>query len=121
MKICLTTLLLFAFAGSPNAEEPLSLSVSPLQSLAPAHLTVRVHVQPDAGNRSLEIVAESDTYYRSSVIDLDGADAPPVVSLELRNAPGGDYEVTAALIDPAGKQRTSVSQHVIVVDPADRD
>lgn len=121
MKICLTTLLLLAFAGSPNAKEPLSVSVSPLQSLAPANLVVRVHVQPDASNRSLEIVAESERYYRSSIIDLDGADAPPVVSLELRNAPGGDYDVTAALIDSAGKRRTSVSQHVIVVDPADRN
>jgi hypothetical protein len=121
MKMCLATLLLFAFVGSPNATEPLSVTVSPLQSIAPANLVVRVHVQPDAGNRSLEIVAESDTYYRSSTIDLDGADAPPVVSLELRNAPGGDYDVTAALIDSAGKQRTTVSQHVIVVDPADRD
>ena len=116
----LATLLLLAFPGSLNANEPLSVAVSPLQSLAPANLVVRVHVQPDAGNRGLEIVAESASYYRSSVIDLDGADAPTSASLELRNVPGGDYDVTATLIDSAGKHRTSVSQHVIVIDAADR-
>jgi hypothetical protein len=112
-----TSLIVLAFAGSPSGKAPLTVAVTPLQSFAPANLTVRFHVQADADNHALEIVAESATYYRSSTTELDGADAPSIVSLELRNVPSGELDVTGVLIDVAGKRRTAVSQHVIVISP----
>jgi hypothetical protein len=99
---------------SVNANEPLTMDVSPARSFAPTTLTIRVHVEPDAGNRALEVVAESGEYYRSSHIQLDGVDAPPTISLEMRNLPGGDYEVRGVLIDSAGHER-SVRKEVIVL------
>ena len=75
------------------------MAVSPAQSFAPTNLTIRVHVEPDADNRALEVVAESGAYYRSSRMQIDGAEAPRTISFEIRNLPGGDYDVRGALID----------------------
>jgi hypothetical protein len=109
--------LFLSSALSVNANEPLTMAVSPARSFAPTTLTIRVHVEPDAGNRALEVVAESAEYYRSSRIQLDGVDAPPTISLEMRNLPGGDYEVRGVLISSAGRER-SVRQQVVVLASA---
>ena len=117
----LTAALLLSFAVSPDASQPLAMGVSPAQSFAPTNLTIRVRVEPDAGNRALEVVAESGAYYRSSRIQLDGAEAPRTIAFEIRNVPGGDYDVRGALINSAGKERAAVRTHVIVIDSADRE
>ena len=116
-----TAALLLVAAVSLGANEPLSMAVSPAQSLAPTNLTIRIHVEPDAGNRALEVIAESGAFYRSSRIQIDGAEAPRTISFEFRNVPGGDYEVRGILINSAGKERAGVRRHVIVIEPADRE
>ena len=107
--------LFLSLVVSIRANEPLTMAVSPVQSFAPTNLTIRVHVEPDAGNRALEIVADSGEYYRSSRVQLDGAEAPRTISLEIRNLPGGDYDVRGALVDSAGRERTAVHKQVIVL------
>lgn len=104
-----------------DASEPLTIAVSPMQSFAPTNLTIRVHVAPDASNRALEVITESGGYYRSSRVQLDGADAPRTIWLEMRNVPGGDYEVRGTLIDSAGRQRTVVHTRVVVLGSAESD
>ena len=94
------------------------MAVSPLQSFAPTNLTIRVHVEPDADNRTLEVAAESGEYYRSSRIQLDGADAPRTISLEIRNLPGGDYDVRSALINRVGRERAAVRTQIVVLGSA---
>ena len=108
------SVLFLSSAVSINANEPLTMAISPAQSFAPANLTIRVHVEPDADNRALEVVAESDDYYRSSRIQLDGADAPRTISVEIRDLPGGDYDVRGALVDSTGRKRAGVRTHAIV-------
>ena len=76
--------------GIHQCERAADDGLSPVQSFAPTNLTIRVHVEPDAGKLAFEVVAESGEYYRSSRIQLDGADAPHVISLEIRNLPNGD-------------------------------
>ena len=110
----LTSALLLTSALSMHASERLAIAVSPRQSFAPASLVVRVHVTPDVANRTLEVVAESEDYYRSSRIQLDGDGAPATSLLEFRSLPGGDYDVRAILIDNTGHQRASAREHVIV-------
>ena len=110
--------VLFSSAATLNANEPLSMAVSPVQSFAPTNLTIRLHVEPDPVNRALEVVAESGAYYRSSSIQLDGVEAPRAISFEFRNVPGGDYDVRGSLITSAGKEQAAVHQHVIVINPA---
>jgi hypothetical protein len=101
-----------------HADAPLTMTVSPVHSFAPMNLTIRFHVEPDAGNRVLEVVAESDEYYRSSRIQLDGDEAPRTISLEMRNLPVGDYDVRGTLIDNAGRQRLAISKQVVVIASA---
>ena len=55
--------------------------------LAPAVLTVRVTVEAAAENRSLQIAAESPTFYRSSEVQIDGANAHPMNVFEFRDLP----------------------------------
>jgi len=101
-----------------TAKDPLTMVVAPVQSFAPTNLTIRVHVEPDADNRTLEVVAESGEYYRSSRIQLDGADAPRTISLEIRNLPGGDYDVRSALINRVGRERAAVRTQIVVLGSA---
>ena len=85
---------------------PLRIQVSPAISRAPAQVTVRLIVESDAANRTLQIVAASDDYYRSSEVQLDGKDAQPVNVFELRNLPMGTYEITGVLIGTKGPRAT---------------
>ncbi len=112
----LSAAFLLASVAGPDANQLLSMAVSPAQSFAPTNLTIRLRVEPDTANRALEVIAESGDYYRSSKIQLDGSEAPGTVSVEFRNVPGGEYEVRATLIGNAGKARAAVRQQVIVMD-----
>jgi hypothetical protein len=53
-------------------------------------------VEPDAENRSMEVIADSATFYRSSRITLEGDCAPKTMMVEFRRVPPGDYEVSDA-------------------------
>src|SRR5258708_1095330 len=114
VQACACGLLLTA-ALTVNAGERLTIAVSPLQSFAPTNLTVRIHVAPDVDNRALEVTAESGEYFRSSLIPLDGKEAPRTIAVELRGLPGGDYQVRGTLIHNAGRRRAAVSQQVVVL------
>ena len=112
----LAAALFFSSAESITATNPLTMSVSPARSFAPTTLTIRVQVEPDADNRELEVVAESSEYYRSSRLSLEGAGAPRTTSLEIKNLPGGNYEVRGVLIDSAGHRRAAVRTEVVVIE-----
>jgi len=114
IQACACGFLLMA-ALTVTASERLTIAVSPLQSFAPTTLMVRIHVAPDVDNRALEVTAESGEYFRSSLIQLDGKEAPRTIAVELRGLPGGDYQVRGTLIDNAGRPRASVHQQVIVL------
>ena len=118
IRACACGLLLMA-GLTVNAGERLTIAVSPLQSFAPTTLVVRIHVAPDEDNRALEVTAESGEYFRSSLIQLDGKEAPRTIAVELRGLPGGDYQVRGTLIDNTGRPRASVHQQVIVLAGAD--
>jgi hypothetical protein len=95
------------------AETRLRIEVSPRISSAPAVVRIRAIVAPDAANRALHIVADSGSFYRSSMVPLDGANAARVTETTLKNLPGGEYEVTVALVYANGG-RTSDRRQVMV-------
>jgi len=95
-----------------HAAEKLELRVSPSVSMAPASVVVRATVEHDADNRELEIVADSSDFYRRSVVDLDGEQAPKTTELKLIDIPGGEYEVTATLRTAHG-ERTTVRKSIM--------
>ena len=75
----------------------------------------------DADNRAVEVVAESEDYYRSSEIQLDGDQAPRTNTFEFRSLPPGTYEVKATLLGSSGRTRAWAYSHVNVVASSGRD
>jgi hypothetical protein len=99
------SLLFAALLIPPPAAEgdaPLDLKVSPVVSLEPAYVTVRVTVPADPNNRTLEVVAETPEFRRASQIPLDGERAPRVSTFEFQALPTGVYEVTGTLVGARG-------------------
>jgi hypothetical protein len=112
---CLVAMVLGATAVA-GAKEPLSIRVSPAFSFAPANIVIRTSVEPDAENRSIEVIADSAQFYRSSTITLEGDRAPKTTMVEFRTVPPGDYEVTAVLIGSNGHRRAIAQAHINVLE-----
>jgi hypothetical protein len=100
--------------SSLGARPTLDLHVSPAVSTAPATVRIRISVPPDAGNRALEIMADSDVYSRSSHVDLEGENAPGNIFLEYRNLPAGTYQVRGVLVNNLGKQ-VAIANSVLTI------
>lgn len=107
--------MLFISALPAAAGEPLNLRIRPSVAFAPAIVRVQVIVPPDAENRSLEVIADSPDFYRSSQVPLEGEQAAKTTIIEFRDLPIGTYEVTAVLDGPSGR-RGMAKQMVTVVD-----
>jgi hypothetical protein len=99
-------------AGSP---ERLSMRVSPAVAFAPADLIVRTMIKADNENRSIEITAESDDFYRSSEMPLDGEKAPRTTQFQFRSLPGGVYTISAVLKGANDEPIVATRQAVNVV------
>jgi hypothetical protein len=112
LAVTVTTLL--AGARSIQGNQPLTLQVSPAMAAAPAVINVRAIIEASDDNRALEVVAQSTDFFRSSRVELDGRDAPPLAVFQYGNLPPGLYEVSAFLIGTGG-QRAAVSKVVKVV------
>jgi hypothetical protein len=110
----LLTIALNAASGDVT-ENRLRLEVTPRVSTAPAVVRLRVIVAPDATNRALHIIVDSESFYRSSVVPLDGANAAAITETMLRNLPSGDYEVIAALIDGDGRRIVDQRERISVL------
>jgi hypothetical protein len=108
--------LLVTASTAVGAKEPLSLQVSPAVSFAPTNLTIRTRVEPDADNRAIEVVADSEEFYRSSAIQMEGDRAPRTTTFELRSLPPGEYEVTAVVFGTDGQRRALARAHVNVME-----
>ena len=94
--------------------QPLTLQVSPLMAAAPAVISVKAVIEANDDNRALEVIAQSSDFFRSSRIELDGREAPPLSVFQYGNLPPGLYEVSAYLLGTGG-QRAVVSRLVKVV------
>src|SRR5207237_5852904 len=104
-----------AVTAHPRAADRLAVRVSPAVAFAPANLIVRATVESNQENRSIEIVAESEDFYRSSEIPLDGDRAPRTTMFEFRSLPTGSYQVRAILKGVSGKELASIKAQVNIV------
>jgi hypothetical protein len=102
-----------------EAGERLTIRVSPAMSFAPAHLVVRAAIEADKDNRSLEVIAESSDFYRSSEVTLEGQHAPHVNVFEFRSLPSGEYEVRAVLKGAGNETRAVTRESVRVIASGD--
>ena len=116
----------FLFAGilmiaAPvGGSEPLTLKVSPTQSFAPANLYIRLSIEPNANNRVVSVVAESEDYYRSSEVALEGEHGPRTVIVQFRSVPEGQYEIRSAVGNALGKEVASARQNINVLPGNDK-
>jgi hypothetical protein len=115
MRTTLMLTMFLAFTIPAGGGDQLKIAVFPAQSFAPSNLKIRARVVPHGENRALELVAESDDFYRSSQIPLDGERAPGMLLFEFRGLPGGDYRVYGVLTDSGGRQRAFAEQLVRVI------
>jgi hypothetical protein len=97
-------------------DDLLTMQVTPAVAIAPADLVVRTMIQANPANRSIEISAESDDFYRSSEIPLDGDNAPRKSQFQFRSIPGGKYVVRAVLKGNNDEQLAVVRQQVNIVE-----
>jgi hypothetical protein len=108
--------ILISIAALPvGAGERMTLKVSPAVAFAPANLIVRAFVEADADNRAIAVIAESEDFYRSSEIQLDGDHAPRINTFEFRSLPSGTYHVKALLIGRASEPRATLQQQINVI------
>ena len=112
-RIWLAAVLMSAVTPLAGAEI-LKLRLSQPVAVAPATVLVQISVEPHADNRSLAVVVDSDQYYRSSEVSLDGDDARRPHVFEFRNLPSGSYEVSAVLLASGGKPRASADARIVV-------
>ena len=57
---------------SMHGAESVSVRVTPAISFAPADVTINAMVEPNAANRTIEVVIDSGEYFRRSAAGLDG-------------------------------------------------
>jgi hypothetical protein len=109
------SLLLTVATTSIGAGERVSIRVSPAVAFAPANLVVRASVEADEANRIMQIVAESQDFYRSSEVQLEGDKAPRTSMIEFRSVPPGTYEVRVTVMGSGGEPRAFARQQVNVI------
>ena len=80
---------------------------------APATVPVTIAVEPGADNRTLIVEADSDEFYRSSSIDLDGENEKRLHLVEFRSLPAGDYVVRAQVKSKSQVLGTAVNGLVV--------
>ena len=99
-----------------GANERLTMQVFPAMSFAPANLVIRTRLEPDVNNRVMEVIAESDEFYRSSAIQLEGDRAPRAATFEFRSLPPGEYAVMAVVIGADGQRRAVARSSVHIME-----
>ena len=98
VALSIATITLLSVASGDATENRLRIEVSPRIGAAPAAVRIRSYVTPDPANRALQVVADSDGFYRSSIVPLDGANAALITETIFRDLPGGEYEVSVWLV-----------------------
>lgn len=78
-------------------------------------------VESNPANRSIEIIAESADFYRSSEIPLDGEKAARTAQIAFRNLPSGLYRVRAVLKGAGEEQLAQTRQEINVVSGSSTD
>ena len=98
-----------------QATDFLELHVSPILSDR-GDMLVQVLVTRDAENQWMKITAESEGYYSSSEMELEGEYSARVKVIRFRGVPAGWYEVTGTVFDHS-KHVKGVARRSVLVFP----
>jgi hypothetical protein len=108
--------MIFGASAVTDAKAPISMRVSPAYAFAPANLVIQTSVEPNPANRYIEVIADSGSFYRSSMMPLEGARAARTTMFQFRSVPPGEYAVSATVFGPDGRARGISRAHVGVLD-----
>jgi hypothetical protein len=115
LGLALVGILLLAATSPTGAGERMILKVTPrcrIRSSQPRRPRRRRSRRRQPGDCRL---AESDDFYRSSEIQLDGDHAPRTNTFEFRSLPPGHYSVKAMLMGRSSEPRLTLRQQVDVM------
>jgi hypothetical protein len=98
-----------------RATDFIELHVSPILSER-GDMLVQVLVTRDAENQWMKITAESEGYYSSSEMELEGEYSARVKVIRFRGVPAGWYEVTGTVFDNR-KHVKGVARRSVLVFP----
>ena len=90
-----------------RADPTLELRLTRKYTFSPGYVRSLVRVSPHPDNRLLRVTLDSADYYRSSDIELDGADAARSHFLNWTSLPAGHYDIVATLFGPDGPRGQS--------------
>jgi hypothetical protein len=116
MKTAVMLCCLAVWASPLGSTERLTMKVSPSMTVAPGFVRIEARVERDPSNRVVRIIAESDDFYRSSDIPIDGENGPAIATLDLRRLPTGTYHVTGILVGTDGQR--AAATRVLRVAPS---
>ena len=80
---------------------------------APATIPITIAVEPGESNRALTVEMDSDDFYRSSTIDLDGKNEKRLHMVEFKSLPAGEYVVRAEVRSTSQVLGTAVNELVV--------
>jgi hypothetical protein len=118
VPLLLSTFLVLTTISASGGDQ-LRIAVSPAVSFAPSKVDIRARIVPNAENRALQVIAESEDFYRSSLMSLEGENAPATIVFAFRGLPGGEYVVSGILTDSSGHERAIARQQLTVI-PSER-
>jgi hypothetical protein len=95
------------------AKEIVEIRIRGYYWLAPATIPITIAVEPGANNRALIVEADSDDYYRSSSIELDGENEKRLHLVEFKSLPAGDYVVRAQVKSKSQVLGTAVNELIV--------
>ena len=75
------------------ADAPVTIAVRPAVTVARGNAQLKVFVERDDRNRTLQWEVDGPNYYRSSQMDLAGAAAPRAWQFQVRDLPEGEYAI----------------------------
>jgi hypothetical protein len=114
----LTIVVCAAVLASPArlraADDELTVRLPAVVSRSASLVRAVIRVPRAADNRILRVTLDSEMFYRSSDVPLDGNEAPRSHTLAWHALPAGDYEVRIELMGATGVKKVVRRQlHVI--------
>ena len=103
-----------AGSNEPISNDPLKFRMLYAFGTEPAVLAAILNVTPHEDNRNLRLVVESEQFYTSSDIQLDGLEAPIVHTIHLKALPAGDYCVEATLFRGSERLRSVKRPYLVI-------
>ena len=87
-------------ASGAKPAHPITVRVTPTFAIEGSPVQAMVRVAPDAENRLLRISVDSESYFRSSDVQLDGDNAAITHYLQMHSLPAGEYAFLAVVYGP---------------------